>query len=461
MKSHFRLNILHVMIVSVLLFGLTGGAAAQNPGPQPPDKPTPVNTGGLAPQGMQVAPPAFAPQLQVGTAFTYQGQLKRGATPVTDNCSMDFRLYDQPGGGNQVGGPIVSTVPVNSSLFTVQLDFGASAFTGEARWLGIQVQCPSDSAYADLGRQPITAVPYALSLQPGAVISGSVFGGPVLQLYNTDPSPSGGGYAIAAINYSGNTWRPAIYGENKGASAGVAGRSDGSNAVLGWNQSNNWAGVLGHNEGAGTGVRGESTGGIGVYGYNSGTGYGGWFDSASDHGDLVLGGAIGRLNTDPGNENSNLILSSNNDVTVRLDNDGGENGVFRIVNSGGSDVFTADEQSSVSQLRTGNGLVKAAVYADCSKHSPSIVRSFSSVGSTVTITNAITDGTCAIDFGFKVDDRFFTATAASFDDEIGHPDLNIRGVTCDFTANSNELVCYRWNGNPGTLIDGGIMVVIY
>jgi len=439
MKPNFWLNVLNVVIVSVLLLGLTGEAVAQGPGPQPPGKPTPANTGSLTPLGVQVAPPGLGPQSPMSTAFTYQGQLKRGATPVTGNCSMAFRLYDQSSGGNQVGGPIVLTVPVNNSLFTVSLDFGA-VFTGDARWLGIQVQCPGDSAYADLGRQLITAAPYALSLQPGAVISGSVYNGPVLQLYNTDPSPSGGGYAISAINYSGNTWRPAIYGENRGASAGVFGRSDGWHAVVGWNQSSNWAGI---------------------YGYNGGNGYGGWFDSASDHGDLVLGGAVGRINTDPGNENSSLILSSNNDVTVRLDNDGGENGTFRIVNSGGSDVIAADEQGNLSQLRTGNGLVKAAVYADCSKHSSSIVRSFTSGGSTVAITNGITDGTCTIDFGFKVDDRFFTATATDIDDEIGHPDLNIRGVTCGFTANSNQLACYRWNGNPGTLINGAIMVVIY
>jgi hypothetical protein len=389
---------------------------------------------------MQVAPPALGPQLQIGAAFTYQGQLKRGATPVTDNCSMDFRLYDQASGGNLVGGPIVLTVPVNNSLFTVQLDFGASAFTGEARWLGIQVQCPGDGGYTDLGSQLITTVPYALSLRPGAVISGSINNGPVLQLYNTDASTSGG-YAISAINYSGNTWRPAIYGENKGASAGVFGSSSGGNAVVGWSQSNTSAGI---------------------YGYNAGSGYGGWFDSASDHGDLVLGGAVGRLNTDPGNTSSNLILSSNNDVTVRLDNDGGENGAFRIVNSGGSSVLTADEQSNVSQLRTGNGLVKAAVYADCNKHSPSIVRSFSSMGSTVTITNAITDGTCIIDFGFQVDDRFFTATATDIDYEVvGHTPLNVRGATCGFTATNTQLVCYRWNGYMGDLVNGTIMVVIY
>jgi len=436
MKSRFRLNFLHVMIVSVLLFGLTGGVVAQGPGPQPPGKPTTVNTGNPTPQDAQLA---LGPQLQAGTAFTYQGQLKRGATPVTDNCSMDFRLYDQASGGNLVGGPIAPTVPVNNSQFTVQLDFGASAFTGEARWLGIQVNCPGEGGYTDLGRQLITTVPYALSLRPGAVISGSIYNGPVLQLYNTDAS-TGGGYAISAINYSGNTWRPAIYGENKGASAGVFGSSSGGNAVVGWSQSNTSSGV---------------------YGYNAGSGYGAWFDSATDHGDLVLGGAVGRLNTDPNNENSNLILSSNNDVTVRLDNDGGENGFFRIANSTGSSVFTADEQSNLAQLRTGSGLVKAAVYADCNKHGSSIIRSFNNVGGTITIATGATDGTCIIDFGFQVDDRFFTATATDVDYEIGHTPLNVRGATCGFTTNSNQLVCYRWNGYMGDLVNGVIMVVIY
>lgn len=434
MKSSFRFNVLCFVIVSVLLLWLVGEAAAQGPGPQPPVKPTPVvYTDNPTPPEVPLMP-----QVQLGTAFTYQGQLKKGVTPVTGSCAMDFRLYDQPSGGNQVGGPIVLTVPVNNSLFTVQLDFGA-AFTGDARWLGIQVQCPGDSVYTDLGRQAITAAPYALSLQPGTVISGSIYNGPVLQLYNTDAS-TGGGYAISAINYSGNTWRPAIYGENKGTSAGVFGSSSGGNGVVGWSQSNTSSGV---------------------YGYNAGSGYGGWFDSNTDHGDLVLGGAVGRLNTDPNNENSNLILSSNNDVMVRLDNDGGENAFFRIVNSGGSGVLTADEQSNLSQLRTGSGLVKAAVYADCNKHGSSIIRSFNNVGGTITIAAGGTDGTCIIDFGFQVDDRFFTATATDVDYEIGHTPLNVRGATCGFTATNTQLVCYRWNGYMGDLVNGVIMVVIY
>ena|GEM_PF-2873554 len=51
---------------------------------------------------------------------------------------------------------------MTDGLFTVQLDFGAAAFPGEARWLAIAVQCSGDSAYTALTpRQALTAAPYA------------------------------------------------------------------------------------------------------------------------------------------------------------------------------------------------------------------------------------------------------------------------------------------------------------
>jgi hypothetical protein len=98
----------------------------------------------------------------LGTAFTYQGQLKNNGQPVNADCSLAFRLYDAAQDGVQVGNPITRTVSVTDGLFTVALDFGVSAFTGDARWLGIRVQCPGDANYTDLARQPITAAPYAL-----------------------------------------------------------------------------------------------------------------------------------------------------------------------------------------------------------------------------------------------------------------------------------------------------------
>lgn len=98
----------------------------------------------------------------LGSAFTYQGQLKAGGNPVNDTCDMAFRLYGQASDGSQVGTAISTTVPITDGLFTLQLDFGASAFDGDALWLGIKVKCPGDADYGELGRLELTAAPYAL-----------------------------------------------------------------------------------------------------------------------------------------------------------------------------------------------------------------------------------------------------------------------------------------------------------
>jgi len=103
------------------------------------------------------------PLVDVGTGFTYQGQLKRDGDPISGDCEMAFRLYDAEGaGGSQVGLPITRTVSISDGLFTEELDFGAGVFNGDLRWLGIQVHCPDDAGFTDLGRQALTAAPYAL-----------------------------------------------------------------------------------------------------------------------------------------------------------------------------------------------------------------------------------------------------------------------------------------------------------
>ena len=55
---------------------------------------------------------------------------------------------------------------VSGGLFTVSsLDFGDGAFNGQARWLGIRVDC--GGGYADLGREALTPAPYALYTRNG------------------------------------------------------------------------------------------------------------------------------------------------------------------------------------------------------------------------------------------------------------------------------------------------------
>jgi hypothetical protein len=104
----------------------------------------------------------------LGTEFTYQGQLNQNGVPVNGSANLRFSLWTQMLGGVQVGGfQIVSSITVTNGIFTVQLNganqFGATAFSGDARY--IQVDVCSDATCSSfttlLPRQPITATPYA------------------------------------------------------------------------------------------------------------------------------------------------------------------------------------------------------------------------------------------------------------------------------------------------------------
>lgn len=119
--------------------------------------------------GTNVRAQEIAPLAELGTVFTYQGQLRQNGNPVNSNCDFEFRLYDALSGGAQIGNTQASSnVTVSSGVFTVGLDFGAGVFDGSARWLGIAVRCPAGSGNYTLlsPRQAITATPYALAL-PG------------------------------------------------------------------------------------------------------------------------------------------------------------------------------------------------------------------------------------------------------------------------------------------------------
>jgi len=111
------------------------------------------------------APAALRAQTPVGTAFTYQGQLKQAGTPFDGLADFEFTLWDDPNStdpNDLVAGPLVeNNKEVDNGLFTVQLDFGENIFTGAARWLEISVNGTPLSP-----RQELTPTPHALAL-PG------------------------------------------------------------------------------------------------------------------------------------------------------------------------------------------------------------------------------------------------------------------------------------------------------
>jgi hypothetical protein len=118
-------------------------------------------------------------QAPVGTAFTYQGQLKQGGLPVTNTADFQFKLWDALAGGNQIGAMIpVNGKSVVNGLFTVTLDFGAGAFAGDARWLEIAVRSPAGSGgYTTLTpRQELTPASYSLYANSAGSVTGGITG---------------------------------------------------------------------------------------------------------------------------------------------------------------------------------------------------------------------------------------------------------------------------------------------
>jgi hypothetical protein len=109
--------------------------------------------------------------------ITYQGQLQQAGQPFDGETGMVFRLYDSVDGDNQIGeAEVFSAVEVTDGLFQVELDFGAGAFDGGARYLEIEV------AGTVLGRQRITAAPvaeHALAVADGSVGSAQIAPGAV------------------------------------------------------------------------------------------------------------------------------------------------------------------------------------------------------------------------------------------------------------------------------------------
>jgi hypothetical protein len=120
--------------------------------------------------------------------------------------------------------------------------------------------------------------------------------------------------------------------------------------------------------------------------------------------------------------------------------------------SSSSDGTAVYAQGDAKQNLSGNGLVKAGVYAQCSNLGSNIERSFNNVNSTAfTIADGADPGECTIDLGFDVSNRFWVATAVYNQARI---------VTCRPGADSQKLDCHRFR-TDGTGRSGLIMLLVY
>ncbi len=106
-----------------------------------------------------------AQAVTLSSGFTYPGRLTDGGNPANGVYDLRFVLYDDEIAGASVGGVVEKAdVTVTNGIFVTNLDFGASAFNGDARWMEIAVRPgTSTGAYTALSpRQAVTSTPYAL-----------------------------------------------------------------------------------------------------------------------------------------------------------------------------------------------------------------------------------------------------------------------------------------------------------
>lgn len=259
-----------------------------------------------------------------GVTIPYPGRLNDEAgQPVADGTyDFTFALYDAQSSGEPLWSEVQEGVAVEDGTFNAMLGSAIvipqEALDGDARWLEVAVRGPDEAEFTALTpRQKLSAASPASPASPSA--------------------PSNG--MACPHSHEGEAWSAT------GGTKGLYVSSEGGYALEGWSSGN-------------IGVLGVSTGGFivvpsgmrGLHGIGDGYGVvaeggdgGAWLSGYDDWNDVFLGGATGRINTNPHDQDSQLYLSSNADVWVKLDNDGGENHAFRIKSSTGADLCYTEE----------------------------------------------------------------------------------------------------------------------
>lgn len=136
----------------------------------------------------------------VGTAFSYQGELRQLGEPANGSFDFQFELFDVETEGDPLAAPVyLPGVNVQDGIFSVELDFGQEPVSGAQLWLEISVDGTLLTP-----RQLITASPYAikaLSVAMGSITSDQIDPSSVQQRVYDSCSV---GSMIRAINADGS-----------------------------------------------------------------------------------------------------------------------------------------------------------------------------------------------------------------------------------------------------------------
>jgi len=202
-----------------------------------------------------LAAPAASAETAVGTAFTYQGQLKSSGVPYTGEAAFQFTLWDAAADGRQLSEPLHIRATVVNGLFQAELDFGTAPFRdAQALWLEVSVETAHGSGRLQ-PRQAITAAPFALY----ALNAPSTGGSGLTLPYAGSTTSSDIGLAVVqsgaagsgafSINNPSNT-QPALSVVTLGSGAGLLSLSNSGPAV--WGRTGAGGGNAGYFETSGT-----------------------------------------------------------------------------------------------------------------------------------------------------------------------------------------------------------------
>ncbi|MDX2118510.1 MAG: hypothetical protein SFY96_10045 [Planctomycetota bacterium] len=185
---------------------------------------------GVAPALLMSVCGLAAGQGLLTTEVSYHGRLTDGGLTPTGVYDLQFRLFDDPSAGAQVGlTAFEDDVQVTGGLFTASPDFGADAFSGSKQlWVQVEVR-PGASVGAFtplLPRQRMLSAPVASSLRLPLVMKTNPSGasmfdltgngaGRVMHLKQDAP----GSLDHHALQVDSNGGRPAIRANANGGGA--------------------------------------------------------------------------------------------------------------------------------------------------------------------------------------------------------------------------------------------------
>jgi hypothetical protein len=295
----------------------------------------------------------------VGSAFTYQGTFADNGAPANGNYDFEFVLFTvaQVGTGTAVQTVTKTNVPVSGGLINTTIDFGASTYNGQVKYVEVHVRPSGGGGYTVLSpRQALSAAPYALGLPMPFVRAVNTGSNVAFAIQNND-----GGPAIAGVNPSTGTTFPAIHGTAPGGTGvlgdsttgiGLQGNSASGLGVNGVATALGGTGVRGDARGAGDGVRGLGL--IGVHGVGS---PGVWAEGgllATDNISCNVAGSCQSVLNVQNSSIGNLIIGSAGTPSVDVFRVNGNGSVFANgdYNSGGADI--AEYVPAIESLQPGD-----------------------------------------------------------------------------------------------------------